>query len=30
MKNKPLAVQIWLVIAGIGLGISLLLMALLP
>jgi two-component system sensor histidine kinase CssS len=30
MKSKPLAVQIWLVIAGIGLGISLLLMALLP
>ena len=30
MKNKPLALQIWLVIAGIGLGISLLLMALLP
>lgn len=30
MKYKPLALQIWLVIAGIGLGISLLLMALLP
>lgn len=30
MKNKPLALQIWLVIAGIGLGISILFMALLP
>lgn len=30
MKNKPLALQIWLVIAGIGLGICLLFMALMP
>jgi two-component system sensor histidine kinase CssS len=30
VKNKPLALQIWLVIAGIGLGICLLFMAILP
>lgn len=30
MKNQPLALQIWLVIAGIGLGISLLFMTVLP
>ncbi|HWQ76544.1 MAG TPA: ATP-binding protein [Syntrophomonas sp.] len=30
MKNKPLALQIWLVIAGISLGVSMLFMALLP
>jgi two-component system sensor histidine kinase CssS len=30
MKNKPLAIQIWLVITAVGLGICLLFMALLP
>ncbi|HBQ86143.1 MAG TPA: sensor histidine kinase, partial [Syntrophomonas sp.] len=30
MKNKPLSVQIWMVIAGITLSISLLFLAIVP